>query len=181
MSVNRAVKTIALAGALLSSCDAGAQGILELFGPDRPARAAPRPARDIPRPEKKKPEAKARKRDGQPPAAAKPSPQNLEAAAPPYEGELLRLSEVLGSLSFLRDLCGAGDGDDWRGKMAALLDAEAPNGPRRAAFVASFNRGFRGFEFTYRACTPNAKAAAARYLDEAASISRDVTYRFGSP
>ncbi|PPD46466.1 MAG: TIGR02301 family protein [Methylocystis sp.] len=188
--MRRAAAAAAFAGALLLSLDAGAQGILELFGPDQPDRAsrrAPRPARDIPRAErpraeKNKPEAKAKKRDAAAPdAAAKADPKNAEAPPPPYEGQMTRLSEVLGALSFLRNLCGAGDGDDWRTKMSALLDAEAPEGPRRARFVAAYNRGFHGFEFTYRVCTPNAKAATGRYLAEAASISKDVTYRFGSP
>jgi uncharacterized protein (TIGR02301 family) len=174
----------ALAGALLLSSGAGAQGILDLFGPDRPARSAPRPARDIPRAEKKRPEAKAKKREAakpDKPDKAAPAPQGAEPPAPPYEAQLTRLSEVIGALAFLRELCGADDAQDWRDKMSMLLDAEAPNGPRREKFVAAFNRGFRGFELTYRVCTPNAKAATARYLDEAAHVSRDVTYRFGSP
>lgn len=180
------------AAALLSACllaaPAEAQGIFDLFGPDRPAASgAPRPARDIPRVEKKKPAAK-KKRDaakGQPAAAksdAKPDARSgAETPPPPYEGQLVRLSEVMGALVFLRDLCGEKDVEDWREKMSALLDAEAPNGPRRDRYVAAFNRGFRGYELTYRVCTANAKAATARYLDEAARISRDVAYRFGSP
>lgn len=172
----------ALAGALLLSSGAGAQGILDLFGPGQ-ARSAPRPARDVPRVEKKRPEAKAKKREAPKPdkTAPKPAPQGAEPPAPPYEAQLTRLSEVIGALAFLRELCSADDAEDWRDKMSALLDAEAPGGPRREKFVAAFNRGFHGFELTYRVCTPNAKAATARYLDEAAHISRDVTYRFGSP
>lgn len=168
---------IALAGALLCGGPAGAQGVFDVFGPDRPA---PRPARKVP--EKKRPEAKAKKREApKTPAAPKPEPETVEAPPPPYEAQLVRLSEVLGALAFLRDLCGEKDGEDWRGQMSALIDSEAPSGPRREKLVASFNRGFRGYELTYRVCTPNAKAVTARYLDEAGRISRDVTYRFGSP
>lgn len=182
------------AAALLSACllvlPAQAQGIFDLFGPDQPAVRAPRPARDIPRAEKKKPEAK-KKRDaakGQsgtpksaPKSEGKAGAPGAEAPPPPYEGQLARLSEIMGALVFLRDLCGDKDAEDWREKMSALLDAEAPSGPRRVKYVAAFNRGFRDYELTYRACTPNARTATARYLDEAARISRDVTYRFGSP
>ena len=106
-------------------------------------------------------------------------PPAAEASPAPYETQTLRLSEIMGSLAFLRDLCGAGDGDDWRNKMTALLNAEAPTGPRRDKYVAAFNRGFRGYELTYRACTPNARAAIARYLDEAGRVTEDLTYRYG--
>lgn len=188
--MKRGAAALALASACLLSFDAGAQGLFDLFGPDRPERAPPRPAREIPRAadkEKKKQEAaaKAKKsRDaakGQPEAPAKPEAQSGEAPPPPYEGQLVRLSEVLGALAFLRDLCDAKDGADWRDKMSALIEAEAPSGPRREKYVAAFNRGFRGYELTYRVCTQNAKDATTRYLDEAAKISRDVSYRFGSP
>jgi uncharacterized protein (TIGR02301 family) len=188
---------LALAGAALSHGPAAAQGILDLFGPDQNDRA-PRPARDVPLlgGERKKPAAptpaKAKKQDkarSAAPAAAtpatKPAAGDAAGAAgappPPYQGQLVRLSEVLGALTYLRDLCPGKDGADWREKMSALLQAEAPEGPRREAYVAAFNRGFHGYELTYRACTENARGATARFLDEAAKISRDVSYRYGNP
>ena len=88
---------------------------------------------------------------------------------------------MLGALAFLRDLCGSGDGEEWRGKMSALLDADAPSGARRQRLMASFNHGFRGYELTYRACTPNAKTVISRYLAEASRLTRDITYRYGNP
>lgn len=183
--MRRAARAASLAGACLLSFEAGAQGLFDFFGPARPMRAAPRPARDIPRAEKKR-DAKPKKHEaakGQPDAAksAAQKPVEAEAPPPPYEGQLMRLSEVIGALAFLRDLCGEKDGEEWRDKMSALLDADAPSGPRREKYVSAFNRGFRGYELTYRVCTPNAKAATSRYLDEAGRISRDLTYRFGSP
>jgi uncharacterized protein (TIGR02301 family) len=193
-------RAVALAGALLLAADASAQGLFDLFGPDRPA--APRATREAPRAARKpraesrssaqdRPGAESRgkkKREGakadkktDKKDAAKPEGKAVEAPPPPYEGQMLRLAEVLGALSFLRDLCGSKDGEDWRGKMSALLDAEAPEGSRREALVAAFNRGFRGFELTYRVCTPNAGVVTARYLEEAGRISRDITYRYGAP
>jgi uncharacterized protein (TIGR02301 family) len=114
-------------------------------------------------------------------AAAKPPAEPPEPPPPPYDAQIQRLAEVLGGLSFLRDLCGEGDGDDWRGKMAQLRDADAPAGTRRQRLTAAFNRGFRGYELTYRVCTPNARLAIARYLDEAESLSREVASRYGNP
>ncbi len=114
-------------------------------------------------------------------AAAKPPAEPSEPPPAPYDTQIQRLAEVLGGLSFLRDLCGEGDGDDWRGKIAQLRDADAAAGPRRQRLTAAFNRGFRGYELTYRACTPNARMVIARYLDEAESLSHEVASRYGNP
>jgi uncharacterized protein (TIGR02301 family) len=46
--------------------------------------------------------------------------------------------------------------------------------------MASFNRGYRGFQQTYRTCTPPAALAIRRYLDEGAKISREVTARYAN-
>ena len=64
--------------------------------------------------------------------------------------------------------------------MQALIDAEAPPGDRRERLVASFNRGFRGFQQSYRSCTPAADLAIRRYLDEGARIARDITARYAN-
>jgi len=148
--------------------------------PSAPAAAAPKSSAPGPVGKKKKPAATPKTADRvQKPPPGVVDPPSIVAPAAPYEAQTLRLSEILGGLAFLRDLCAAGDGDDWRNKMTALLDAEAPSGPRRDKYVAAFNRGFRGYELTYRSCTPNARAAIARYLDEANRIVADLAYRYG--
>jgi len=46
---------------------------------------------------------------------------------------------------------------------------EAPSGDRRARMIASFNRGYRGYQQTYRSCTPAATcsfAAISRRLQD---------------
>jgi uncharacterized protein (TIGR02301 family) len=74
-------------------------------------------------------------------------------APAPFDGSLQRLAEIMGALHYLRGLCGANEGQKWRQEVQALIDAEAPSGDRRARMVASFNRGYRGFQQTYRTCT----------------------------
>ena len=91
-----------------------------------------------------------------------------------------RLSEILGALHYLRDVCGAKEGQAWRNEMQALVDAEAPSGERRERMIASFNRGYRGFQQTYRTCTPAADFAIRRYLEEGAKIARDITARYAN-
>jgi uncharacterized protein (TIGR02301 family) len=103
-----------------------------------------------------------------------------ELAPAPFDGELARLAEILGALHYLRAVCGSNEGEKWRNEMQGLIDAEAGSGERRRKMVDSFNRGYRGFEQTYRACTPNAQIAIRRYLDEGAKIARDITARYGN-
>ena len=59
------------------------------------------------------------------------------AVESPFENQLLRIAEILGSLHYLRNLCGE-TGSEWRDQMEALLAAEAPDEARRARFVGRF-------------------------------------------
>ena len=86
---------------------------------------------------------------------ALPAPTRAQNEAPaPFDGDLERLGEILGALHYLRAICGAN--------------------------VASFNRGYRGFQQTYRTCTPAADIAIRRYLDEGAKIAREITARYAN-
>ena len=102
----------------------------------------------------------------------------VESATAPFDGELMRLAEILGALHYLRTLCGANEGNKWRDQMTALLDAEAQSGDRRNRLVANFNNGYRSFHRVYRTCTPAANLSVRRYLDEGAKISREITARY---
>src|SRR5689334_22479430 len=108
------------------------------------------------------------------------SAQPAAGGRAPYETEMQRLAEIMGALHYLRDLCGAREGMIWRNEMQALLDAEAPSGERRERLTASFNRGYRGFQQTYRTCTPAADFAIRRYLEEGSKIARDITARYAN-
>lgn len=107
------------------------------------------------------------------------APARAQAPAP-FDGNLQRLAEIMGALHYLRGLCGAQDGQKWRTEVQALIDAEAPTGDRRTRMIASFNRGYRGFQQTYRTCTPAADTVIRRYLEEGARIAREVTARYGN-
>ncbi|WP_274629457.1 TIGR02301 family protein [Arvimicrobium flavum] len=107
--------------------------------------------------------------------AAKPAAA-VEAA---YEQDLLRLAEVLGSLHYLRNLCGE-SGDAWRKEMEQLLETERPSEARKAKFVASFNRGYRSFETVYSTCTSSAVESIRRYMKEGEALARDVATRYGN-
>jgi uncharacterized protein (TIGR02301 family) len=106
-------------------------------------------------------------------------PVRSAAAEAPFDPGLMRLAEVLGSLHFLRNLCGE-TGNRWREQMEKLLEAEKPEPERRAQFIASFNRGYRSFEGTYTGCTASATEAIGRYVKEGEKLSREITTRFGN-
>ena len=108
------------------------------------------------------------------------APARGQSGAAPFDGDLQRLSEILGALHYLRELCGAKDGARWRNEMQALIQAETQPGDRRARIVASFNRGYRSFQQTYRTCTPAANYAIRRYLEEGSKISREITARYAN-
>lgn len=102
----------------------------------------------------------------------------LETGPPPaYEPDLVRLSEVIGSLAFLRDLCGAEDAPEWPARMQVLIEAEGEGSAERLA--GAYNRGYRAFALTYRVCTPAAERAIDTYLAEGERLSQAVARRFG--
>ncbi|MFL9502318.1 TIGR02301 family protein [Rhodopseudomonas palustris] len=108
------------------------------------------------------------------------APARAEDGAAPFDAELQRLAEILGTLHYLRGICGGTDGAKWRTEMQALIDAETPSGERRTRLIAAFNRGYNGFQQTYRTCTPAATVAIRRYLEEGSKLSRDLTARYAN-
>lgn len=105
--------------------------------------------------------------------------QPTEDALPPYEPQLERLATLMGTLAYLRDLCGKGDGSEWRNRMNALLDAEGRPQIRRERLAGAYNRGFRGYQVTYRACTPSAELVILRSVEEGDRLARELSSRFG--
>ncbi len=97
----------------------------------------------------------------------------------PYEGKMLRLAEVLGSLHYLRNLCGEA-GSEWRDRMDAIIAAEKPSEGERVRIVSSFNHGYRVFSDNYTRCTPSALAAIDRYMKEGEGLSNEIISRYGN-
>ncbi len=91
--------------------------------------------------------------------------------AKPYDDQLIRLSEILGAVHYLRELCSANDGQLWRDHMRTLIDAETASAQRKARITRSFNQGYRNYSRTYTTCTPSAQTAIDRFMTEAVEIS----------
>lgn len=114
--------------------------------------------------------------------AAKEAPKEANAPADipaPYDRDLMRMSEIIGALAFLRDLCAAPDAADWPARMKALIESEGVTPARRDRLAGAYNRGYRGYALTYRVCTPAAHEAAARYFAEGDRLSHALAGRFG--
>ncbi|HEX5932099.1 MAG TPA: TIGR02301 family protein [Methyloceanibacter sp.] len=119
-----------------------------------------------------KPRAKAR-----PPGDDLPAIVPRESTAPPppddraYDDKLMRLAEILGAIHYLRELCGAEEGQTWREQMKEILRNEGTTAVRRAKLVNAFNDGYRGYRRSYRTCTQSATLATNRFSTEGASIA----------
>jgi uncharacterized protein (TIGR02301 family) len=104
-----------------------------------------------------------------PPGGLAPRTPGVEVK--PYDDKLLRLAEVLGAVHYLRELCGANDGQLWRDRMRDLMDSEGSSPIRKARLTKGFNQGYTSYSRTYRACTPSAQTAVNRFMTEGSTIA----------
>lgn len=100
------------------------------------------------------------------------------AIDPPYQAEMERLSEILGSLYFLNPLCRPAAPSDWRGEMADLIALDEPDDDRKQRLTGAFNAGYEAYARLYRVCTVSAEQAMARLLVEAEKTARDIHSRY---
>lgn len=89
----------------------------------------------------------------------------------PYDERLFRLSEILGAIHYLRELCGAEEGQQWRDRMSELLQSEGTSALRKARLTRSFNKGYQSYSRTYNTCSPSAQSAINRFITEGATIA----------
>jgi len=102
-----------------------------------------------------------------------PGPVHAQASLDdkPYDAQLLRLVEILGAIHYLRELCGANEGQLWREQMKTLLQSEGTTAIRRAKLVKRFNKGYRGYRRTYRACNETALIAIEHFMEEGTQLT----------
>ena len=99
------------------------------------------------------------------------------AIDPPYQRQMERLAEVMGSLYYLQPLCKTGT-VDWREQMAELITLDEPDEDRRQRLAGAFNSGYTAFSRFHRHCTPASKEALTRLLTEAQGLAREIHTRF---
>lgn len=99
------------------------------------------------------------------------------AIDPPYQNQMERLSEIMGSLYYLEPLCAVGS-TDWRAEAGDLIDRDQPDEDRRQRLAGAFNSGYTAFSRLHRQCTPASREALSRLLTEAEKLARDIHTRF---
>lgn len=95
-----------------------------------------------------------------------------------YERDILRLAELLGSMHYLRPLCGAADGQLWREEMEAFIVAEKLNLQFKAHLIERFNRGYQSFAASHKSCTNSARLAMKRYKQKGMRLSQDINTKY---
>lgn len=113
------------------------------------------------------------------PSVKPPEPPPAVEQGAPYEPELLKLSEVMGSLAYLRQLCEGMEAAEWRTRMTALIEAEGTTPARRERLTAAYNRGFRAYAPMHRRCTDGSREAASRLAIDGEKLSRALAARYG--
>lgn len=99
------------------------------------------------------------------------------AVDPPYQEQMERLSEMLGSLYFLQPLCQPGV-IDWRAQASELIALDEPDEDRRQRLAGAFNEGYAAYARLYRVCTVSAAEALTRLLVEAEDVAREIHSRY---
>lgn len=106
-------------------------------------------------------------------------PPQPEAPAAPYETDLLKVSEVMGGLALLQQVCAAPAAESWTERMRALMEAEGRSPAIRDRLAGAYNKGFRAYALMHRDCTPVSREAAARLAREGEALARQIASRYG--
>jgi uncharacterized protein (TIGR02301 family) len=179
MKVRRASRSLLALALLLAGAPAQAQFFFPFFDnrpsapPEQPRPAPPRK----PRPKAPRPVAPVAPRPAEGAAAA----PVVEGPPPPYEAQLLRLSEIMGAVAYLQSLCASTAGAQdlaWRDSMQNLMAGESAGPARREKLAGAYNHGLEGYRFSYRVCTPSARLARRLFLDEGARIAHDIAAQY---
>lgn len=83
------------------------------------------------------------------------------AQSPRYERNLLRLSEILGAMHHLQQVCGKHDDQNWRNQMMEVMKVERVKGDKKQRLTDTFNRSYMQHQELFTSCTQ----AADRYID----------------
>ncbi len=115
--------------------------------------------------------------------APPPTPPPKEEAAPEpppaaYEPDLLRLAEVIGTLSYMTALCTQPGSDTWPQRITQLIEAEGTTPQRKERLAGAYNRGYLGHQSTHRACTDRSRQVIDRMLQQGQRLTREISTRY---
>jgi uncharacterized protein (TIGR02301 family) len=116
-----------------------------------------------------------------PAPAPTPPPKEEAAPEPPpaaYEPDLLRLAEVIGTLSYMTALCTQPGSDTWPQRITQLIEAEGTTPQRKERLAGAYNRGYLGHQSTHRACTDRSRQVIDRMLQQGQRLTREIATRY---
>lgn len=96
-----------------------------------------------------------------------------------YDPELARLATILGSLHYLRNLCGD-ISNQWRDEMEAIIIGDKMESLRKKRAISAFNDGYQAFSNTYAECSPRAIEAIGKFQTEGAKLTATILTRYKS-
>lgn len=89
------------------------------------------------------------------------------ARADEMQDGLVRLSEILGAVHHLREICGANEGALWRNKMIDMLNVAALDADGRQRLISHFNDAYFQALKAFPDCSASAAAKSNALFDEA--------------
>lgn len=102
-----------------------------------------------------------------------------QVSGPPYENQLIKLAQTLGSLHYLSNLCDSTT-TLWRDQMDALLTSENTDAKRRKILISGFNNSYRAYADNYSQCSDQAIKAIARFKSEGEALTRQLISHYGN-
>ena len=105
------------------------------------------------------------------------APAAAQDRTPSQRQSLSDLAYVLGRSHALRQACAGRSDQYWRGRMQALIAAEAPDPAFDRQLEQAFNAGFAAAQAAFPRCTPEAR----REQDRAAERGHDLAQSLSQP
>ena len=102
-----------------------------------------------------------------------------DISGPPYENQMIRLAETLGSLHYLSNLC-SDKTSLWRDQMNELITAEKADTNRRKMLISSFNNSYRTYSDNYSQCTDQALKAIERFKQQGEKLTEALVAHYGN-
>lgn len=101
---------------------------------------------------------------------------HAQERTPEMRQALIGLTRVLGESHALRQACEGREDQQWRSKMARLMDAEQPPPELEEQMKASFNAGFAEMKRLYPACGEAARVAMASTAARGRELSNTLSH-----
>ncbi len=109
-----------------------------------------------------------------------PAPTGINPDEPlSYDPELARLATILGSLHYLRNLCGE-ESNQWRNEMETIILSDKMDGLRKKRAIAAFNDGYQAFSASYTQCNARAIEAIGKFQSEGTTLTSAILTRYKS-